>query len=106
MKLQTAVLLTTALAVQACSSVSKETYTETRTLNYPKGGVPHLKDFYLTKQAETPATTTANYIGLPDNDVLPTHQQPQNLDAELDRLHTENAFLQAQAYNAYLKNNQ
>jgi hypothetical protein len=45
MKLQIATIIT-ALAVQACST-SKETYTETRTLTYPKKSVPHIKDFYL-----------------------------------------------------------
>ncbi len=33
--------------LQACSSISKETYTEMRTLTYPKGGQPHLKEMYL-----------------------------------------------------------
>jgi len=80
MKLQIAVI-TTALAVQACST-SKETYTETRTLTYPKKSVPHIKDFYLQNQQAEP-TTPVNapvYAGiLPDNDVLPQENQEQEL---------------------------
>jgi hypothetical protein len=103
MKLQIAVI-TTALAVQACSSVSKETYTETRTLSYPKKSVPHIKDFYLQnqQQAETPAPVNAPvYAGiLPDNDVLPQ----ENPEQELERLQHQNALLSAQIYNQTLKN--
>lgn len=100
MKLQIAVI-TTALAVQACSTVSKETYTETRTLSYPKKSVPHIKDFYL-QQAETPAPVNAPvYAGiLPDNDVLPQ----ENPEQELERLQHQNALLSAQIYNETLKN--
>ena len=102
MKLQIATIITT-LAVQACSSVSKETYTETRTLTYPKKSVPHIKDFYLqNKQAETPAPVYAPvYAGiLPDNDVLPQ----ENPEQELERLQHQNALLSAQIYNETLRN--
>jgi hypothetical protein len=102
MKLQIAVI-TTALAVQACSTVSKETYTETRTLSYPKKSVPHIKDFYLqNQQAETPAPVNAPvYAGiLPDNDVLPQ----ENPEQELERLQHQNALLSAQIYNETLRN--
>ena len=102
MKLQIAVI-TTALAVQACST-SKETYTETRTLTYPKKSVPHIKDFYLQnqQQAETPAPVNAPvYAGiLPDNDVLPQ----ENPEQELERVQHENALLSAQIYNETLRN--
>ena len=101
MKLQIAVI-TTALAVQACST-SKETYTETRTLTYPKKSVPHIKDFYLqNQQAEpTPPVNAPVYAGiLPDNDVLPQ----ENPEQELERVQHENALLSAQIYNQTLKN--
>lgn len=105
MKLQIATIIT-ALAVQACST-SKETYTETRTLTYPKKSVPHIKDFYLqNKQAETPAPVNAPvyapvYAGiLPDNDVLPQ----ENPEQELERLQHQNALLSAQIYNETLRN--
>jgi hypothetical protein len=104
MKLQQIAVITTALAVQACSTVSKETYTETRTLSYPKKSVPHIKDFYLQnqQQAETPAPVNAPvYAGiLPDNDVLPQ----ENPEQELERLQHQNALLSAQIYNQTLKN--
>jgi hypothetical protein len=75
------------LLLPACSSVSKETYTEKRTLKYPKGGTPHIKDFYLHKQEEP----TPQYAGI--------HYSDQS---ELDRLHRENALLLARQYNATL----
>jgi hypothetical protein len=97
MKLQIATIIT-ALAVQACST-SKETYTETRTLTYPKKSVPHIKDFYLqNKQAETHAPVYAGI--LPDNDVLPQ----ENPEQELERLQHQNALLSAQIYNETLRN--
>ena len=102
MKLQIAVI-TTALAVQACST-SKETYTETRTLTYPKKSIPHIKDFYLQNQQQAEPTTPVNapvYAGiLPDNDVLPQ----ENPEQELERLQHQNALLSAQIYNETLKN--
>ena len=102
MKLQQIAVITTALAVQACST-SKETYTETRTLTYPKKSVPHIKDFYLqNQQAETPTPVNSPvYAGiLPDNDVLPQ----VNPEQELERVQHENALLSAQIYNQTLKN--
>jgi hypothetical protein len=104
MKLQQIAVITTALAVQACSSVSKETYTETRTLSYPKKSVPHIKDFYLQNQQQAEPTPPVNapvYAGiLPDNDVLPQ----VNPEQELERVQHENALLSAQIYNQTLKN--
>lgn len=101
MKLQIATIIT-ALAVQACST-SKETYTETRTLTYPKKSVPHIKDFYLqNKQAEPIQHVNAPvYTGiLPDDDVLPQATPEQ----ELERLQHQNALLSAQIYNETLRN--
>ena len=40
-------ILIIALALPACSSISKETSTESRTITYPTGGYPHIKDMYL-----------------------------------------------------------
>lgn len=103
MKLQQIAVITTALAVQACSTVSKETYTETRTLTYPKKSIPHIKDFYLqNQQAEpTPPVNAPVYAGiLPDNDVLPQ----ENPEQELERLQHQNALLSAQIYNETLRN--
>lgn len=99
---------TITLALCACSSVSKETYTETRTLRYPKGITPHLKDFYLQPEVEAQPQPTTNstpdYAGvLPDSDVIPT-DNTQNIAAEIERLKHENELLEARAYNQALQN--
>ena len=44
------VLLSLTIALAACSSTSKEVYTEKRVLTYPKGQTPHIKDMYLQPQ--------------------------------------------------------
>ena len=46
----TLILLTMSLC--ACSSMHKETYTETRHFHYPKGTTPHLKEMYMHKPQE------------------------------------------------------
>jgi len=46
----TLILLTMSLC--ACSSMTKETYTETRHFHYPKGATPHIKEMYMHKQPE------------------------------------------------------
>ncbi len=103
MKLLTA---TISLALCACS-VSKETYTETRTLRYPKGITPHLKDFYLQPEVEAqpqPTNSTPDYAGiLPDSEVIPTNNAEQ-ITAEIERLKHENELLEARAYNQALQN--
>lgn len=99
-------IATISLALCACS-VSKETYTETRTLRYPKGITPHLKDFYLQPGAEQRQQQTTNstpdYAGiLPDSDVIPTNNT-QNIADEIERLKHENELLEARAYNQALQ---
>lgn len=46
----TLILLTMSLC--ACSSMHRETYTETRHFHYPKGTTPHLKHMYMHEQPE------------------------------------------------------
>ena len=46
----TLILLTMSLC--ACSSMTRETYTETRHFHYPKGTTPHIKEMYMHKQPE------------------------------------------------------
>ena len=58
-----------AVGLQACSSVSKETYTETRTFKYPKGITPHIKDMYLRDNDAPQEQNT--YIGTHDPAVHP-----------------------------------
>ena len=45
-------LILLAMSLCACSSMHKETYTETREFHYPKGATPHLKDMYMHKGQE------------------------------------------------------
>jgi len=115
--------------LQACSTVSKETYTEMRTLTYPKGGQPHLKEMYLKDGKHQEQNT---YIGT--NDPQPVHQpvvqpvhQPEpyvndvdliapvpevnnyqtsvepEREMTLDQLIHENLMLQAKQRNAWLR---
>jgi hypothetical protein len=119
--------LITLLAIaglQACSTISKETYTETRTLTYPKGGEPHLKEMYLKDGKHQEQNT---YIGTNDpqpvqpapepyvNDVdliapvpeVNNHQAsytPPEREKTLDQLIHENLILQAKQRNAWLRN--
>ena len=110
-------------ALQACSTISKETYTETRTLTYPKGGEPHLKEMYLKDGKHQEQNT---YIGT--NDPQPVHRpapEPYVYDVDLiapvpevnnyqtsyepvkekslDQLITENLMLEAKQRNRWLR---
>jgi hypothetical protein len=119
--------LITLLAIaglQACSTISKETYTETRTLTYPKGGEPHLKEMYLKDGKHQEQNT---YIGTNDpqpvqpapepyvNDVdliapvpevnnYQASYTPPEREKTLDQLIHENLILQAKQRNAWLRN--
>ena len=94
-------ILLAVLPLAACAN-SKEIYTETRTLRYPKGQTPHLKDFYLQPEVEQPRPEPQpqQYTGVYDSEVLPW----DNHQSELDRLNKENALLIARQYNEALKN--
>jgi hypothetical protein len=122
------ILLLLIAGLQACSTVSKETYTEMRTLTYPKGGEPHLKEMYLKDGKHQEQNT---YIGT--NDPQPVHQPvvqptpepyvndvdliapvpevnnyqasytPPEREKTLDQLIHENLILQAKQRNAWLR---
>ena len=121
------ILLLAIAGLQACSTISKETYTETRTLTYPKGGEPHLKEMYLKDNKHQEQNT---YIGT--NEPQPVHQPiPQPVpepyvsdhdliapvpevnnyqtsveperEMTLDQLIHENLMLQAKQRNAWLR---
>ena len=122
------ILLLAIAGLQACSTVSKETYTEMRTLTYPKGGQPHLKEMYLKDGKHQEQNT---YIGT--NDPQPVHQPvvqptpepyvndvdliapvpevnnyqtsytPPEEEKTLDQLLEENRILQAKQHNAWLR---
>ena len=121
------ILLLAIAGLQACSTISKETYTEMRTLTYPKGGQPHLKEMYLKDNKHQEQNT---YIGT--NEPQPVHQPiPQSVpepyvsdhdliapvpevnnyqtsveperEMTLDQLIHENLMLQAKQRNAWLR---
>ena len=70
-------ILLLAAGLQACSTISKETYTETRTLTYPKGGNPHLKEMYLRDGKHQEQNT---YIGTTETQPTP---EPNINDVDL-----------------------
>jgi hypothetical protein len=108
--------------LQACSTVSKETYTEMRTLTYPKGGQPHLKEMYLKdgKHQEQntyigtstpePAPQPEPYVNdhdliapVPEVNNYQTSYTPPEEEKTLDQLLEENRILQAKQHNAWLR---
>ena len=111
------ILILAIAGLQACSSVSKETYTETRTLTYPKGGQPHLKEMYLqdgnqeqhTYIGAAPTPTPEPYVSdhdliapVPEVNNYQTSYEPER-EKTLDELITENLMLQAKQRNAWLR---
>ena len=116
------ILLLAIAGLQACSTVSKETYTEMRTLTYPKGGQPHLKEMYLKDGKHQEQNT---YIGtndpqpaqpapepyVNDHDLIAPVPEVNNFQASheperemtLDQLMHENLMLQAKQRNAWLR---
>ena len=106
-------VLVTAVAMQACSSVSKETYTEKRVFTYPKGSHPHIKDMYMDNKPEQPDV----YVGVqPQTQVSPITddteslfapvpeipQPPTDYEAQVKQIEAENDLLLAKAYNKWL----
>jgi len=115
-------ILLLAAGLQACSTISKETYTETRTLTYPKGGEPHLKEMYLRdgkhqEQNTYIGTSTPEPVQQPepyvnDHDLIApvpevnnfqTSYTPPEEEKSLDQLLEENRILQAKQHNAWLR---
>jgi hypothetical protein len=117
------ILLLAIVWLQACSTVSKETYTEMRTLTYPKGGQPHLKEMYLkdgkhqeqntyirtndpqpvTQPAPEPYVNDVDLIApVPEVNNYQTSVEPER-EKSLDQLITENLILQAKQRNAWLR---
>ena len=116
------ILLLAIAWLQACSTVSKETYTEMRTLTYPKGGQPHLKEMYLkdnkhqeqntyigTNEPQPVQTAPEPYVNdvdliapVPEVNNYQTSVEPER-EMTLDQLIHENLMLQAKQRNAWLK---
>ena len=109
-------MVATAVAMQACSSVSKETYTEKRTLTYPKGGTPHIKEMYLRN--DPPDQQQNTYIGSHNpqpSQTIPVvnnyqgdfdYINPDLPQKSLEEINYENQLLAAKAYNKWLAQRQ
>lgn len=108
-------LLSLTIAITACTS--KEVYTEKRTLRYPKGESPHLKDMYMQEaqhRQQLPQVQNI-YIGTnqqpaePQNPLfapLPEQDQWANPDIPQDNLYDlerENYYLSLMAKNKMLR---
>jgi hypothetical protein len=96
-------------ALPACSSISTETYTEKRTLKYPKNGHPHIKEMYLRHHSPSnshganPMTPQVYPQGASDdwryvNPDIPVKAQPT-----YDDIQNENKMLLVKYYNDWLK---
>ena len=109
-------ILLIALALPACSSISKETYTESRTLTYPKGGYPHIKDMYLRNDNSGNVSTPINNNNVmvaPATQVEPVSTQedwryvnpdlPVKQEPTYEDIQNENKLLLAKYYNNWLR---
>jgi len=101
-------LIILAMSLCACSSMHKETYTETRHFHYPKGTTPHIKDMYMHK----PQEITQPQVSEPvihqefNHDITGTGDVPMNTEASLQDVQHENNLLYAMMLNKMLKGNQ
>ena len=114
------ILILIIMSLPACSNISKETYTESRTLTYPKGGYPHIKDMYLRNDNSGQVTTQGvnpinsnNVMVAPATPVEPvsTHDDWRYVNPDLpekqartyEDIQNENKLLLAQYYNKWLR---
>ena len=90
------------MSLCACTSMTKETYTETRHFHYPKGATPHLKHMYMHEQPEVrqvepvvhqPDPVDFTYIG----------ELPEERTRSLAEVSEENDLLCALRANKILK---
>ncbi len=100
---KTLILLTMSLC--ACTSMTRETYTETRHFHYPKGATPHLKEMYMHKPPTEPVIQQPVI-----HQEVNTHPEDFNYIAELPEEHRtlaqvreENDLLSALRANKILK---
>jgi hypothetical protein len=109
-------ILLIALALPACSSISKETYTESRTLTYPKGGYPYIKDMYLRNDNSGNVTTHGVNPITPAMPVTPVEpvstgddwkyvnpDLPEKQARSYEDIQNENKLLLAEYYNKWLR---
>ena len=100
-------LILLAMSLCACSSMHKETYTETRNFHYPKGTTPHLKEMYMHKPLVKEPQVREPVIHQEFNhDITGTGDVPMNTEASLQEVQYENNLLYAMMLNKMLKGNQ
>lgn len=93
----------------ACSSVSTETYTEKRTLKYPKGGHPHIKDMYLQNNNQinshgaNPMIPQSYQQGVSDDWQYVNPDVPVKAQPTYEDIQNENKMLLVKYYNDWLK---
>jgi hypothetical protein len=100
----TLILLTMSLC--ACSSMTKETYTETRHFHYPKGTTPHIKEMYMHKQPEVMQAEPVIHqqFNQPDPvDFTYIGELPEERTRTLAEVREENDLLSALRANKILK---
>ena len=96
-----------AMSLCACSSMHKETYTETRNFHYPKGTTPHLKEMYMHKPpANEPQVRQAEPAIHQEFNHLPFHSVGNTQEKTLEEINDENNILYAMMLNKMLKGNQ
>ena len=93
------------MSLCACSSMHRETYTETRNFHYPKGTTPHLKEMYMHKPPTEPVIQQPVI-----HQEVNTHPEDYSYIAELPEEHRtlaqvreENDLLSALRANKILK---
>jgi hypothetical protein len=84
------------MALPACSSMTSETYTEKRTLKYPKGTHPHIKDMYLHDKNDP---QPAQYTPASEDWKYTTPEIP----ASYEQIQDQNRMILAQYYNNWLR---
>ena len=93
------------MSLCACSSVSKETYTERREFTYPKGTTPHLKHMYMHQDPEVRRAEQIQPVNQ-EYDYTQTGDVPQNIGANIIDVQNQNRLLYAQMVNKLLKDYQ
>ena len=104
-KMKNLAVVLLAVGLQACSTVSKETYTETREFHYPKGATPHLKDMYMHKGPEVRKAEPVIHQEF-NHDITGTGDVPMNTEVSLQDVQHENNLLYAMMLNKMLKGHQ
>ena len=91
------------LTLCACTTMTKETYTERREFKYPKGTTPHIKDMYMHNKVENQVQIRRAEPIPTDHDFLNGDVKYYNPTKSLNDIQNENALLYAMKVNNMLK---